>query len=179
MENVLPSNFVNCLMISLILSIVIMALLQKFKKLPFIKKCWQIWVLNLIFSFLIGVPFAISFYHVNTKDSVWVSLFCFIGAPSIYASLKKQNLLQYRPESLKDDVVEVPIENKIIIPTVSKETENEAKKWENVENIKKRTKSREKCLKCVKNKENKIEKNQVLKKYEKLNCEKIEKIIFY
>lgn len=127
MENVLPSNFVNCLMISLILSIVIMALLQKFKKLPFIKRCWQIWVLNLIFSFLIGVPFAISFYHVNAKDSVWVSLFCFIGAPSIYETLKKQNLLQYRPESLKDDVVEVPIENKIIIPTVSKETENEEK----------------------------------------------------
>lgn len=123
MENVLPSNFVNCLMISLILSIVIMALLQKFKKLPFIKKCWQIWVLNLIFSFLIGVPFAISFYNTSVKDSVWVGLFCFIGAPSIYQALKKQNLLQYRPESLKDDVVEVPIENKITIPSVSNQEE--------------------------------------------------------
>ena len=116
METVLPSSFVNCLMISLILSIIMMALLQKFKKLPFIKKCWQILVLNLFFSFVIGIPFSISFYGTNTKDSIWISLFCFIGAPTIYEALKKQNLLQYRPESLKDDVVEVPIENKITIP---------------------------------------------------------------
>ncbi len=117
MENVLPSNFVNCLMISLILSVVMMALLQKFKKLPFIKKCWQIWILNLVFSFLIGIPFSITFYNTSIKDSVWIGLFCFIGAPSIYQALKKQNLLQYRPESLKDDVVEVPVANKITIPS--------------------------------------------------------------
>ena len=121
MENVLPSNFVNCLMISLILSVVIMTLLQKFKKLPFINKCWQIWILNLIFSFLIGIPFSISFYNTNIKDSIWVGLFCFIGAPSIYQALKKQNLLQYHPESLKDNVVEVPVENKITIPSSSKQ----------------------------------------------------------
>lgn len=117
MENVLPSNFVNCLMISLILSVVMMALLQKFKKLPFIKKCWQIWILNLVFSFLIGIPFSITFYNTSIKDSVWIGLFCFIGAPSIYQALKKQNLLQYRPESLKDDVVEVSVANKITIPS--------------------------------------------------------------
>ena len=126
MENVLPSSFVNCLMISLILSVVMMALLQKFKKLPIIKKCWQIWILNLIFSFLIGIPFSMSFYSTGWKDSVWVSLFCFIGAPTIYEVLKKQNLLQYHPESLKDDVVEVPIENQIRIPNRVLEDENQS-----------------------------------------------------
>ena len=126
MENVLPSSFVNCLMISLILSVVMMALLQKFKKLPIIKKCWQIWILNLIFSFLIGIPFSMSFYETGWKDSVWVSLFCFIGAPTIYEVLKKQNLLQYHPEPLKDDVVEVPIENQIRIPNRVLEDENQS-----------------------------------------------------
>ena len=126
METVLPSSFVNCLMISLILSVVMMALLQKFKKLPIIKKCWQIWILNLIFSFLIGIPFSMSFYGTGWKDSVWVSLFCFIGAPTIYEVLKKQNLLQYHTESLKDDVVEVPIENQIRIPNRVLEDENQS-----------------------------------------------------
>lgn len=126
METVLPSSFVNCLMISLILSVVMMALLQKFKKLPIIKKCWQIWILNLIFSFLIGIPFSMSFYGTGWKDSVWVSLFCFIGAPTIYEVLKKQNLLQYHPESLKDDAVEVPIENQIRIPNRVLEDENQS-----------------------------------------------------
>ena len=116
MENILPDSFVNCLMISLVLSVIVMALLQKFKKLSCVKHCVHIWILNLIFSFLIGIPFSLWFYHSNIKNSLWISLFCFIGAPTIYEALKKQNLLQYHPESLKDDVVEVPIENEIKIP---------------------------------------------------------------
>lgn len=126
MEKVLPSSLVDCLMISMALSIIMMALIQKFKKLPIVKKCWQIWLINLFFSFVIGIPFSNSFYGLNLKDSTWVSLFCFIGAPSIYSALKKQNLLQYHPESLKDDVVEVPIENKIILP--EKESGDQDKK---------------------------------------------------
>ena len=67
-----------------------------------------------------------SFYGTGWKDSVWVSLFCFIGAPTIYEVLKKQNLLQYHPESLKDDVVEVPTENQIRIPNRVLEDENQS-----------------------------------------------------
>lgn len=116
MEKVLPSSLVDCLMISMALSIVMMSLLQKFKKLPIIKKPWQIWILNLLFSFLIGVPFSNTFYGTSMKDGLWISFFCFLGAPMIYSALKKQNLLQYRPESLPDDVVEIPVANEIKLP---------------------------------------------------------------
>lgn len=136
MEKVLPSSLTDCLMISMALSIVIMSLLQKFKKLPIIKKTWQIWILNLLFSFLVGIPFSNSFYGVGVKDGAWISFFCFLGAPMIYSALKKQNLLNYKPESLPDDVVEIPVTNEIKLPRTSdneKANKNEDKDIENQE----------------------------------------------
>ena len=58
MEEFFPTLLLDLLVISITFSIVLMALIQKFKVLSFINKSWQVWFLNLIFSFLIGIPFA-------------------------------------------------------------------------------------------------------------------------
>lgn len=104
MEEIFPNLLTDLLIISITYSVILMALIQKFKALSFIKKSWQIWILNFIFSFAIGMPFAISFYNISILDSIWVGLFSFIGASTIYETLKNQNLISIKPASLSDKI---------------------------------------------------------------------------
>ncbi len=97
----------NLLFISVIVSTIIMALIQKIKTISFIKTDNQILLMNFFLSFLVGIPFCLTFYNLSLMHTLWVSIFAFIGAPSIYALLKKQNLINYTPKSLDD------IENKL------------------------------------------------------------------
>ena len=111
MENVLPTQLLEVLKISLVASIIIMAFIQKIKKLDFVTKDWHIGILNFLFSFLLGIPFSILFYNQTLQNSIWISIFSFLGAPSIYDALKSQNFINYKPTSLQDDI------------TISKENE--------------------------------------------------------
>ena len=95
MEEFFPTLLLDLLVISITFSIVLMALIQKFKVLSFINKSWQVWFLNLIFSFLIGIPFAMTFYNITLKDSLWVGFFSFVGASGIYQALKNQKIINY------------------------------------------------------------------------------------
>ena len=74
----------NIIIISLTFSVILMSLIQKFKTFSFINKPWHIWFLNFLFSFTIGIPFSMTFYGLSFYHSIWVSLFSFIGAPSLY-----------------------------------------------------------------------------------------------
>lgn len=112
MEAFFPTHLLDVLVIAVTFSFILMALIQKFKTLAWINKSYQIWILNLIFSFAIGIPFAMSFYELNLCDGIWVGVFSFIGAPSIYAALKNQNIINYKPSSVSD-VVTLPKENEI------------------------------------------------------------------
>ncbi len=89
MEINLTDSFLNCLMISMIVSVVVMALIEKFKTIDFLKNNNHIFLLNLIFSFVIGINFSIIFYNMNINEGIWISIFSFIGAPSIYDGIKK------------------------------------------------------------------------------------------
>ncbi len=89
------------LLISLTFSIFLMALIQKFKSLSFINKPWQIWILNFVVAFLLGIPFGRYFYELTWEEAIWVSIFGFIGAPSLYEALKRQNIVTYKPKSLE------------------------------------------------------------------------------
>ncbi len=89
MEINLTDSFLNCLMISMIVSVVVMALIEKFKTIDFLKNSNHIFLLNLIFSFVIGINFSIIFYNMNINEGIWISIFSFIGAPSIYDGIKK------------------------------------------------------------------------------------------
>ncbi len=112
MEDIFPTQLIDLLTIAVTLSMVVMALLQKFKSLPFIKKSFYIWFLNLIFSFSIAIPFTEKFYHLPYKDGIWVGFFTFIGAPTIYSALKNQTILRYKPSSISD-TVHLSIKNEI------------------------------------------------------------------
>lgn len=112
MEEFFPTLLLDLLVISITFSVILMAFIQKIKALSFIQKSWQIWILNLISSFVIGIPFAITFYGVNIYDAIWVGLFSFIGASAIYEGLKNQNIITYKPSSLKKEK-SIPVENEI------------------------------------------------------------------
>lgn len=102
----------NILMIAGMLSIILMAIIQKLKTLGIIKKGYQIFLSNLFISFLFGIPFATTFYDMEINKAIWVCIFAFIGAPGIYEVMKKQNIINYTPKSL-DDYIEVKKENLI------------------------------------------------------------------
>lgn len=112
MEELFPTLLLDLLVISVTFSVVLMALIQKFKVLSFINISWHIWIINLLFSFLIGIPFAMTFYDVNFYDSIWVGLFSFIGASAIYEGLKNQNVFTYKPSSLTE-TKSIPTANEI------------------------------------------------------------------
>lgn len=109
-------QLLDILMIGITLSIIMMAVIQKIKALSFIRTDNQVWLINFILSFGIGIPFALFFYKLNIYESIWVSLFSFVGAPGIYKMLKAQNIINYTPRTLDDkkgNVIEVPKENYI------------------------------------------------------------------
>lgn len=112
MDAMVTDLLLNDLMISVTFSVFLMAFIQKFKSLDFIKEDWQIWIINLIFSFAIGIPFAITFFNLDLYNAIWVGVFGFVGAPSIYEALKQQKIINYTPKSL-DDKFTINKENEI------------------------------------------------------------------
>lgn len=103
MDVLLSQKLLDTLMFSITLSSVVMASIQKFKSLPFIKKDWHVFFINFIISFTIGIPFTYTFYEKDLITSLWISLFSFIEAPGIYKFLKSQNIINYTPKSLNED----------------------------------------------------------------------------
>ena len=53
-----------------------------------------------------------TFYDINFKNSIWVGLFSFVGAPTIYQALNNQNIITYKPTSLSD-TISISKENEI------------------------------------------------------------------
>lgn len=104
MDALITDNLIKVLMISVTFSIIEMALVQKVKDIKIFKKSYQVAIFNVLSSFIIGTLFSISFFDLNIYDSLWVSLFSFIGASSIYEMLKKQNMINFTPKSVSDTV---------------------------------------------------------------------------
>ena len=93
MDIIITNDIVNCLMISSVVSIINVTLIQKFKEFSFINSENYIFLLNLIFSFVVGICFSMTFYKVSFYCSIWIFVFSFIGAPNIYNLLKKKNVI--------------------------------------------------------------------------------------
>jgi len=70
MDILITNELMDILMISLTLSIIVMATIQKFKTLSFITKDNHIFILNIIFSFLLGIPFSKIFFNQNIEMSI-------------------------------------------------------------------------------------------------------------
>jgi len=62
MDILITNEVINCLLISAVVSMIDMALVQKFKELSFIDNSNKVFLLNLFFSFLVGIPFSLIFY---------------------------------------------------------------------------------------------------------------------
>lgn len=103
----LSDKIFDLLSVSFIVSSIVMMIIQKFKSFTFINKEYQIGILNFLFSFLFGIPFSIYFYEFTLIDAYWVSIFSVIGASSIYDILKNQNMINYKPKSLDDNIIEI------------------------------------------------------------------------
>jgi len=101
MDILVTDKIFNLLMIATTFSVILMSLIQKIKTLDFMKTNNHVMIANFILSFL-GILFSMCFYNLNWIDGLWVSLFSFIGAPSLYQLLKKQNVINYTPKSLDD-----------------------------------------------------------------------------
>ena len=99
MDILMSEELWTLLLISVTFSIFLMATVQKIKMLEFIHRKWQVWLINFICAFAMGIPFGMMFYQLTLEESIWVGVFGFIGAPGIYAVLKKQNIIQYTPQS--------------------------------------------------------------------------------
>lgn len=112
MEQYFPSSLINLVVISMAFSLILMTMIQKFKCLDCVNKSWYVWLLNLVFSFTIGIPFGMYFYDLALKDAAWVGLFSFIGAPTLYQVLKNQTIISYTPTSINDKMT-IPKENEI------------------------------------------------------------------
>ncbi len=113
MDILVSEKLLDLIMISITFSIILMAIVQKFKTLDFIKAGWQVWIINFCLSFAVGIPFCITFYSLNVIDGIWVSLFGFVGAAGIYEALKQQNIINYTPKSSLVNKKTIPIENEI------------------------------------------------------------------
>lgn len=104
MTDIFPTHLIDLLAISVTLSMITMAFIQKLKCLKIINKCWKVFIVNTILSIALGIPFTVYFYDMPINDGIWVSIFTFIGAPTIYQTLKNQTIINYKPRSLKDGV---------------------------------------------------------------------------
>jgi len=104
MDALVTDLLIKLLLISITFSCIEMALVQKIKTTSILKKKWQVILLNFLTSFLLGPIFSIWFFDLSIIDGLWVALFGFIGAPTIYEMLKKQNIINYTPKSLENTI---------------------------------------------------------------------------
>ncbi len=95
------------LVISIILSTITCAFIQKTKKQFKNSKCLPIY--SFIVNMTIGVIFCISFTEISFPTSLWVGLFSFIGADSLYKSLEGK-LASYT-DIVNRNKVAIPKEN--------------------------------------------------------------------
>lgn len=112
MDSLFPSLLLDLLGISVTFSVILMAVIQKLKSFSCIKKSCHVMIINILLSFAIGIPFAVNFYHISWIEGVWVGLFSFVGASTIYESLKKQKFINYTPDGI-DDTIKISKDNNI------------------------------------------------------------------
>ncbi len=97
------------LVIAIALSTVTCAFIQK-TKIKF-KTSNILCIYSLLLNLLLGILFCNSFTDVSFPASLWVGLFSFIGADTIYKSLEGK--LASHSDIVKKNVLEVPKENLI------------------------------------------------------------------
>jgi len=100
-------EYLQLLVIAIALSTITCAIIQKTKK--FFKSSKYIAVYSFIINLSVGVIFCISFTNINFHQSLWVGLFSFLGADTIYKSLEGK-IAPHR-DLVTQKKVNIPVEN--------------------------------------------------------------------
>ncbi len=111
MNGLIPSNLLDILISSTVLGVIVMAIIQKFKTFECINNNCYIWLLNIILSLGLAIPFSMCFYSYDLLTSFWVGIFSFAEAPTIYDWLKKQNLIGTKVNAFEKEDKEEKSEN--------------------------------------------------------------------
>lgn len=80
----------DVLIMGLLNSLIITTLVQKIKENVKIKCSNNCVVVSLVISFIVGTLFSLSFSKLNLINSMWSSLFSFIGADCLYKILENK-----------------------------------------------------------------------------------------
>ena len=100
----------NVLIIGIASGIITTACVQKIKESFEFKKSSQLVIVSFIISMVVGTLFAVSFSDISFVNCIWVGLFSFIGADTIY-KLFEDKLFKPFGEIYKKDTVEVKKDN--------------------------------------------------------------------
>lgn len=97
----------SLLVISIALSVITCAFIQKTKALFKCSKCLPIY--SFIVNMLVGIIFCLTFTEISFPTSLWVGLFSFLGADSLYKSLEGK-LASYT-DIINKNTITIPKEN--------------------------------------------------------------------
>lgn len=89
------------LIISIALSIITCTLIQKTKFL--LKSSKWIYLYSFVINMLVGIIFCITFTDISFPNSLWIGLFSFLGADSIYKTLEGR--ISSYSDMLKDSIM--------------------------------------------------------------------------
>lgn len=99
------------LIIAIAMSSISCAFIQKTKK--YLKNSKYIIIYSFIINIIFSIIFCMTFTNVPFPESLWIGLFSFIGADTLYKTLEKK-LTSYT-DLVKKEYIEVPKENLINI----------------------------------------------------------------
>ncbi len=97
------------LIIAIALSTITCAFIQKTKK--HLPKSKYITIYSFFINMIIGILFCMTFTEINFPTSLWVGLFSFLGADSIYKTLEGK--MAPHSEIVTKKVITIPAENLI------------------------------------------------------------------
>lgn len=100
----------NILIIAIASGVVTTALVQKIKESINFKKSNYLVIVSFVTSVLLGTLFSLTFSDISLINSLWVGLFSFIGADTLY-KLFEDKVFKPFSEIYKSDTVEIPKEN--------------------------------------------------------------------
>lgn len=100
----------NILIIAIASSIITTAFVQKIKEAHKFKKSNRLVYISFVVSIILGALFSLSFSDASIIDSLWVGLFSFIGADTLY-QMFEDKIFNSFGEIHKESVVEIPKDN--------------------------------------------------------------------
>lgn len=99
--------FQKLLIVAIALSTITCAFIQKTKK--HLPKSKYVTIYSLFINILIGIFFCQTFTEINFPTSLWVGLFSFIGADSIYKTLEGK--MSTYTDIITKKTISIPTEN--------------------------------------------------------------------